>query len=252
MRIGSATQPTRSEITTQHGGPRDERKAIEAECASLQRIPELPVVVPLRESGSGGIAGGPAGAAVARSLVIQAATLHSPAQLAIAAVVAPHNAAEWEWLKWLPHTRQPGSPLRGSHLAAQPASATHLLDRLYDLLEQRTDHDLPPWPRVLVLFADAVPLERSTLTRLIEEGPRVGIHTIWLSETQRALPGACGATVVASGSEESSWVGFSADGSRVTGVTTEGVTVREAEAVARWMAPVVDISRAAVARRRPG
>ncbi len=101
---------------------------------------------------------------------------------------------------------------------------------------------MPPWPRVLLLFADPVPLERSSLTRLIEEGPRVGIHTIWLSETQRALPGACGATVVASGSEESSWVGFSADGSRVTNVTTEGVTVAEAEAVARWMAPVVDIS----------
>lgn len=40
---------------------------------------------------------------VARSIVAQLAAVHGPADLAIAAVVAPEHALGWDWLAWLPH-----------------------------------------------------------------------------------------------------------------------------------------------------
>ncbi|GAA3592788.1 type VII secretion protein EccC [Klugiella xanthotipulae] len=41
---------------------------------------------------------------LARAMVIQAATLHSPEHLQIAIIAGENSIAEWEWAKWLPHT----------------------------------------------------------------------------------------------------------------------------------------------------
>ena len=67
---------------------------------------DVPVAV---SAGSGhvvGVVGAPSVArAVARSLVLQAAVLHGPADLAIAVLSAhPEADADWSWTRWLPHT----------------------------------------------------------------------------------------------------------------------------------------------------
>ena len=35
------------------------------------------------------------------------AALHSPAELVLAAFCGGRSAPDWDWLKWLPHTRNP-------------------------------------------------------------------------------------------------------------------------------------------------
>lgn len=45
--------------------------------------------------------------ALARSLITQLATFHSPDDLRIAVVAAPDRRADWEWTKWLPHALHP-------------------------------------------------------------------------------------------------------------------------------------------------
>ena len=47
-----------------------------------------------------------------RWLAAQAAALHSPRELAIAAAIAPERLEGWDWLKWLPHTRRGRPPAR--------------------------------------------------------------------------------------------------------------------------------------------
>lgn len=42
--------------------------------------------------------------AVARSLVLQLATLQGPADLAIGVICPTDHASHWDWMKWLPHT----------------------------------------------------------------------------------------------------------------------------------------------------
>lgn len=44
----------------------------------------------------------------ARAMVAQLATLHSPEDLVVGVVAAPGAVAEWDWVKWLPHTQVPG------------------------------------------------------------------------------------------------------------------------------------------------
>jgi S-DNA-T family DNA segregation ATPase FtsK/SpoIIIE len=45
--------------------------------------------------------------AVARSLVCQAAALHGPADLPLMVLADRPGAGDWDWVKWLPHTRGP-------------------------------------------------------------------------------------------------------------------------------------------------
>ncbi|MFB8281066.1 type VII secretion protein EccCa [Nocardia colli] len=45
--------------------------------------------------------------ALVRAMVAEMTVLHGPDQVAIAAVLPEPDAAEWSWLKWLPHTQHP-------------------------------------------------------------------------------------------------------------------------------------------------
>ena len=51
--------------------------------------------------------------ALMRAMVCQLAVLHGPECLAITAIVGESAAAEWDWLKWLPHPQPPGNA--GAH-----------------------------------------------------------------------------------------------------------------------------------------
>jgi S-DNA-T family DNA segregation ATPase FtsK/SpoIIIE len=67
-----------------------------------------PVVVSLRRARVLALTGPPAPArALARFLLAQAAAFHAPEDLRVLAAYPADDAALWEWLKWLPHTREP-------------------------------------------------------------------------------------------------------------------------------------------------
>ena len=67
-------------------------------------LADVPVAVSLLPGEIVGVVGPPPAArAVARGLILQAAVLHGPADLAIAGLV-PGLATEWSWMGWLPHT----------------------------------------------------------------------------------------------------------------------------------------------------
>ena len=68
---------------------------------------DVPVAVDLGPGAVVGVVGPPAVARpLARSLVLQLAVAHGPADLLVAAVTAP-GSPERGWLRWLPHARDP-------------------------------------------------------------------------------------------------------------------------------------------------
>jgi DNA segregation ATPase FtsK/SpoIIIE, S-DNA-T family len=71
-------------------------------------VDDMPVVVPLEGVGVVTVVGARADVlAAVRVLLAQAVTWHAPDDVALAAAFSPAAAADWEWLKWLPHTRDP-------------------------------------------------------------------------------------------------------------------------------------------------
>ena len=67
-------------------------------------VPDLPVSIALKEIAVITVSGDPlATRSLLRALICQLAVMHGPRDLRIAAAVDPITAADWDWLKWLPH-----------------------------------------------------------------------------------------------------------------------------------------------------
>lgn len=230
--------------------------------AEFSTIDRVPIVAQLRSSGALGFAGlANEREAVACGAVFQLLARHSPAEVVVAAMVAPASRPAWEWLKWMPHSTSAHSPIDGSLLADGPAAASILLAQLEGLVEVRReavssaatpsrgplDPDRPeelPAPMlpavVLVVDHDA-PVDRGRLTRLAERGPDASVHVVWCAPSVDRLPAACRTYVALDGTDSGAIVGQVRVGERTMPVAAERHDPQRIEQLARGLAPVVDI-----------
>lgn len=236
----------------------DELDALQEE---YRLIAGVPIVADLRSAGAIGVAGGTdAGRGVARGLVAQLFGLHAPTELALAAITSRTSREQWEWLKWLPHTSSPHSPLVGDHLADTPGRGTALLARLEELVEVRSggvkpqlrtpltlsiteEPPIPPepfTPIMVVIIEDDAPVDRARLVRLAERGADVGIHVLWCAPSVMALPAVCRTYVSVDEEVEGAGAGHVRLGTQFYPVSVETVAVPVAAGVARHLSPVID------------
>ncbi|WP_432457617.1 FtsK/SpoIIIE domain-containing protein [Cellulomonas iranensis] len=195
VRLGTGTAASRTTIRTPSRGQADGAlwDDLERTVAGLTDVAGVPLVARLRDVGGLGVAGAPQHAeAVARGLVAQLVSLHSPAELVVAAVASPRSARTWEWLTWLPHTASPHSPL-GLHLGDNAASGTAVVAGLEELVAARTAQRRGgrALPAVLLVVEDDAPVERGRLVRIAEDGPAAGVHVLWCAPLLPRLPAAC-------------------------------------------------------------
>ncbi|MDR0416092.1 MAG: FHA domain-containing protein, partial [Propionibacteriaceae bacterium] len=218
------------------------------------QLADAPVVVNLRDCGSLGLAGPRAVLdPLSRSIVAQLICLHSPADMMLACMTSRRRLEQWQWLKWLPHTSAPQSPLGPLHLASDPATAVALLSHLEELVDQRAGRSAEPKPRgpvddaeeaaepvlpsVVVLVDDAT-VDQARLTRVAERGPDVGVHIVWCAEEARRLPAACRTFMELDG--VTAEIGQVRQGRVITPVRVETISAAEAERLGRILAPVLD------------
>lgn len=103
-------------------------------------LPDLPLVVPLRRYGVVAVTGAPDRArALLRPLLAQLAAFHAPDELRLLVGFPPSARAAWDWVKWLPHVREPASPA-GAAAGLPPCRLAETPEQLADLLDQ----ELPP------------------------------------------------------------------------------------------------------------
>ncbi len=112
VRVGVDSQP----LATRLVAPEMPRPAEPVTAAALQRFIEAhasvigPVAIDLREPGVVTIGGdADAARALARAIVCQVVVMHSPGLVPVAGAIADAHAAEWDWLKWLPHNQHPSA-----------------------------------------------------------------------------------------------------------------------------------------------
>lgn len=240
--------------------------------ATFKYIDAVPVVDNLYDSGALGIAGPNTEVAkAANSTLIQVTGLHSPAELAVCALVSSQWSAELEWLKWVPHTSSPQSPITVGHLADSASSAATLLGALEELIQARTklnsdatrrgaieqreaalerggevgssnkdDGTDSPIPAIVVVISHDVDVDKSRLIQLAERGPDAGIFPIWLGPTVSDLPAACRTFLEVDASRGIFQASFVRLGEVVDSLQVEGVDFSAAMDFARDISPVVD------------
>ncbi len=246
VRVGEGDQPSIVTIAIPEGGGREERAAIENLPTRFGVVSDVPVEADLKLGGIGFAGSGESGRAAVRSLITQIVALHSPAEVAVAALLSEEEAPQWDWLKWLPHTRFPLSPLEGDHLAATPASCADLLRRMGNLAEKRTftyengATNFPSW--MVILVDDRARLDRPTLDTLLRHGPSIGVTFIWLAGSASDLTRKCHSVVNVDHANPVLRFGIAGSGVMQEGIRADLLALPEADRFARGLAPIQDIS----------
>ncbi|WP_167042820.1 FtsK/SpoIIIE domain-containing protein [Salinibacterium sp. ZJ454] len=277
LRLGVGTAPSRNSIkvvNNSNGLPEFSERS-EALTDKFRFIEGVPLVDNLADAGAIGIAGLEGQSApVTHALLAQLASLHSPAELAFSAIVSPYWSAEFEWLKWLPHTGSPQSPLPGVQLADSTATGLAVLAALEELIEMRLasrrssdvpnlreavsydasamnrgatvgdesldPENLPITPCLVVLISDDAPVDRARLVQLAERAASAGVLPIWIARTVAALPAACRTNIDVTAPAETATVNYVRLGLSIPQVQVSRVPAQTAMAFALRLAPVVD------------
>ncbi len=162
----------------------------------------VPVVVGVADHGVISVVGAPAVAdSVLRWTVAQLTILHSPRDVALAALVVDAELADM--LRWLPHTEH--GLVDSAPVVCPGRSARDLLANLAALVDARRDQAVVggrmsvDGPDVVVLVDARSDPDPALLATLTEFGPAVRVYTMWLGADPRRVPGASGCTVAVEG-----------------------------------------------------
>ena len=243
LRVGTGTLRSEVELTDPN---REEHKR-----TAPRKVNDLPVTVALRTHGVVGVAGrGELPRAIGRWLVAQAAVLHSPADLSVVVLTEPSGRASWEWVRWLPHARPQEGQAAFALLGTDADSVARRISELQAQLASRQEaareagvQANQAWggPAILVVLDGSRRLRALPgLTRILKEGPSVGIYLVCLDADRRMLPEECRALL-----EEDHFgrLRVSQHGQElVEGVRPECVSAERCETIARALAPIRDVS----------
>ncbi|SDK24393.1 DNA segregation ATPase FtsK/SpoIIIE, S-DNA-T family [Nonomuraea maritima] len=258
LRVGLADLPANLELSEEQGGP------IEPPiCRSV------PVALPMRRLGVAGVTGSrEAATSLASWLIAQAATLHSPRDLAVV-VVSAHADAEqrWGWIRWLPHCAPRAGEDCVALVGADPETAARRVAELAALIDERRNTSLPdtakvptgwddlggpekpsfstydvrPYDVLVILDGAQVLRGLPNMPQVLRQGPRCGVYTLALDEDERLLPEEC-QTVAACGTD--GLVRLRGGGLDVIGpVLGDLVSFAWCDRLARALAPIRDVSR---------
>lgn len=250
IRVGLKEQPSLIEVDCAQGGNRDQRREMHDLAERFRTLPPVPLAFNARRESPVGIAGpNKVTSDIARSFVLQSATLQAPSELVVGALVSEANAQEWDWLKWLPHSSPAALGLGRPLLAKGPDNSFEILNELHELMSSRIDDEggfssnTPQHsPHLLVLIDGELQIERSRFRAILENGHLAGISVMWLSSDSRRIPNACRSVVSVEPGNQTVSLGSANEGVQHGSIPLEGITLESAEIVARAMAPIVDIS----------
>ena len=236
----------------------------------FRSIDDVPLIENPASAGAIGLAGPIAETLpVLNALLVQFTALHAPPELAVACVSPPALSERLDWLKWLPHTSHPRSPLHGVHLADSEATCSALLSELEGIVSRRAGGDAPAWrtaqpaadattaasgragldreaelppaaaqlPAIVLVVVDDAPVPRSRLVQLAERAAGAGVAVLWVAADRRGLPAVCRTflELAPDGGE----VGLVRSAERLP-ATVERVPEAQALEFARALAPLVD------------
>ena len=251
LSAGLAKLAWRPPVQDPHATPAPEVDEILAS-GSLEAAP---VCVDLSNGGVVGIAGDrPAALALARNLVIQAATHHGPADLTIGVFVDPGRDPDWDWSKWLPHTRNGGAGDGARWLSDRRETSDALLRALSSGAGNGT---------VLVVLDSDVLTEgtNAPARALLQTKPKqavsfdrqdaVPVAGIVLAPTTDRLPAACNTVIEVVGEDGDGAVHRPEEGGSIKDVLLAGVSTETARRCARYLARFEDPELALVGAGLP-
>ncbi len=167
---------------------------VEETISSLGWLPNAPLATDLGPGHTLGVVGDrTAAVALARGVICQLAVHHGPADLRVAVLTDPGHAADWDWVKWLPHVRSLDETSGRHLLAARPEDVAAVLDELTTVPETKgpgvRPNETPEGPITLVVVdAPALMEGRNAPARDVLSGDGVPACGLVLVRSADQLP----------------------------------------------------------------
>lgn len=241
LRAGRGSQRLATRLVPPQTGPVDELEPIAT--LALRRfvrahsiVPDLPIQIAIRGFAAVGLSGDKVlTRGLARAMLAQLVTFHTPDDVLVAVVTAGRAKQEWEWAKWLPHVQHPTMVDGIGQLRMMAGSLAQIEDWLDEQLRdrQRFTRNAPPQqdqPHVLIIVDDGEVTQEEQI--ILEEG-LVGVTLLDLSDSLGNLTTRRGLRLVV---EEDRLGARSANGVEWF-ARPDRMSVAEAEALARKISP---------------
>ncbi|MFV2099488.1 type VII secretion protein EccCa [Micromonospora sp. LOL_024] len=205
-------------------------------------VPDLPVALSLRsfarvfvQGTAAGTTGSPAAQALVRAMLTQLTVFHAPDELLVAVCAGPERRSSWEWVKWLPHAQHPTRTDALGPIRLVTSSAVELERLLHEVLNSRSRFS-PAGPATdgphLVVVLDG-----GDLTGATEFAGDGGIDAVTLVDLDTPAPRLLDRFALRLELRDGRLHSHSVDETVEVG-TVDALTVTEAEAVARRLAPL--------------
>ncbi|MGH3805194.1 MAG: type VII secretion protein EccCa [Pseudonocardiaceae bacterium] len=199
-------------------------------------VPELPIALSIRGFAAIGLSGEPAAArGLARAMVAQLATFHTPDDLLVAVVTSGRAKVDWEWAKWLPHVQHPSRVDGAGPRRMMAGSLAQIEELLGEQLRDRprfSRNAQPPGdgPHIVVVIDGGEVTGAEQI--LLEEGI-AGVTLLDLSTSLGTLTSRRGLQLVI----EDAVIGARGAAGVEPFGSPDSLAVVEAEAVARALSP---------------
>ncbi|MFZ0872980.1 MAG: type VII secretion protein EccCa, partial [Pseudonocardiaceae bacterium] len=241
VRICRGSQRLATRLVAPQTGPVDELEpittlALRQFVRAHSIVPELPIAISVRGFAAIGISGDPAASrGLARSMVAQLATFHTPDDLLVAVVTTGRAKMDWEWAKWLPHAQHPSRVDGAGQLRMMAGSLARIEELLAERLRDRPrfSRSAPPpgeGPHILIVVDGG---EVTGAEQIILEEGVAGVTLLDLSKSLGTLTSRRGLQLAIEGGQ----IGASgATGIEFFGAP-DSLAVAEAEGVARALSP---------------
>ncbi|PZS12221.1 MAG: type VII secretion protein EccC [Pseudonocardiales bacterium] len=241
VRVCRGSQRLATRLVAPQTGPVDELEpittlALRQFVRAHSIVPELPIAISIRGFAAIGISGDPAvSRGLARSMVAQLATFHTPDDLLVAVVTTGRAKLDWEWAKWLPHVQHPTRVDGAGAMRMMAGSLARIEELLGEQLRDRPrfSRSAPPPgddPHILIVIDGG---EITGAEQIILEEGVAGVTLLDLSGSLGTLTSRRGLQLAIEGGQ----IGArGAAGVEFFGAP-DSLSVAEAEAVARALSP---------------
>ena len=187
VRVGIGTKPSATTLTVEQGGEPDDLDKLNKQVEEHRTMSDVPILARLTESRSlAVVAPRTSEDGELRTVLLQLAIDHSPADVELVGILGPARAMHIEWLKWLPHAT--GEFTRYEHpFAVGAAEGRQLVERI---IESATGEASAEGRRAhtLVVVDEDANLPRDVVERLLAVGREEPIFVIWTGARRETVP----------------------------------------------------------------
>lgn len=131
-----------------------------------------------------------------RSLITQLATHHSPDEVKVASFFSKQGAADWDWLRWLPHAWDDQRKCR--FIFEENRYKAQVLDHLNSIFQRRqwvgqsAQGDEAQLPNFVFIIPELQLLEHDPiLPLLLNEAEKINVSSIVMASSREKLPKEC-------------------------------------------------------------